>query len=264
MKAHSWWNHTGQASTIPAVRPTLRRSMNWSNGAVASRRQPPSALMSARADGGSEQYGVRSHSPRLSMPNSEWLYQMKPMMVVSATAPIEISSRVRNSRTCSTSDMVPSGLARLRRARGSSLVRNRGVRTAGYLAAPVWAPDVLAGSGRTRCRSDWGRARELRPARRPPGRAGRERPRWGAGPVAAPGSPVRPRSRPAAPDLRFEDAHRLAQRPGRVGQPLRPEEQNADPDEDQPVPWTESCPFSYLQTLASMLPAARSAAARSP
>ena len=43
---------------MPAVSPTLSRSMNWSNGAVASNRHCPSALMSARADGGSEQYGM--------------------------------------------------------------------------------------------------------------------------------------------------------------------------------------------------------------
>ncbi len=40
---------------MPAVIPTLSRNMNWSNGAVASSRHCPSALMSARADCGSEQ-----------------------------------------------------------------------------------------------------------------------------------------------------------------------------------------------------------------
>jgi hypothetical protein len=57
MKAHNWWNQIGQANTMPAVNPTLSRSMNWSNGAVASNRQLPSGLISARADGGSAQYG---------------------------------------------------------------------------------------------------------------------------------------------------------------------------------------------------------------
>ena len=46
---------TGQASTTPAVGATLTRNMNWSNGAVASSRQPPSALMLARADAGNAQ-----------------------------------------------------------------------------------------------------------------------------------------------------------------------------------------------------------------
>ncbi len=38
MNAHSWYSHTGQASTMPAVRATFSRNMNWSNGAVASSR----------------------------------------------------------------------------------------------------------------------------------------------------------------------------------------------------------------------------------
>ena len=68
------------------------------------------------------------------------------MMVVSATAPTEIRSRVRSSRTWSTSDMVPSGLIRLRRWRGSRQDRNW--RAHGlHLAAP-WRRCVLAGSGR--------------------------------------------------------------------------------------------------------------------
>jgi hypothetical protein len=40
---------------MPAVRATLSRNVNYSKGAVASSRQPPSALMLARADAGSEQ-----------------------------------------------------------------------------------------------------------------------------------------------------------------------------------------------------------------
>ncbi len=55
MNAHSWYSHTGQANTTPAVAATFRRSMNCSNGPVARRWQPPSALMSAREDAGSEQ-----------------------------------------------------------------------------------------------------------------------------------------------------------------------------------------------------------------
>ena len=39
---------------MPAFRATLTRNMNWSNDAVASSRQPPSALMLARADARSE------------------------------------------------------------------------------------------------------------------------------------------------------------------------------------------------------------------
>lgn len=72
--------------------------MNWSKGAVANSRQPPSGLMSARADDGSEQYGSRSHSPRLSNPNTEWLYQRNPATVVNAIANTEINRRVRSSR----------------------------------------------------------------------------------------------------------------------------------------------------------------------
>ena len=44
-----------------------------------------------------------------------WLYQKKPKIVVTTMAAIEISSRVRSSRMWSTSDIVPSGLALLRR-----------------------------------------------------------------------------------------------------------------------------------------------------
>ena len=40
---------------MPAVSATLSRSMNWSNGAVASSRHSPSGAMVARADAGSAQ-----------------------------------------------------------------------------------------------------------------------------------------------------------------------------------------------------------------
>ena len=55
MNAHSWYSQIGQAITTPAVAATFSRSMNCSNGPVASRWQPPSALMSAREDAGNEQ-----------------------------------------------------------------------------------------------------------------------------------------------------------------------------------------------------------------
>ena len=97
MNAHSWYSQTGQASTMPAVRPTFRRSMNWSNGAVASSRHAPSGAMSARADCGSAQYGPRSHSPRLGNPKKPWLYQKNPTIVVTTIAATAISSRLRSS-----------------------------------------------------------------------------------------------------------------------------------------------------------------------
>ncbi len=103
--------------------------MNWSNGAVANSRHSPLGAMVARADAGSEQYGPRSHSPRLWKPSTLWLYQKKPMVVVSTTAATAISSRVRSSCRCSTNDMVPSGLTRDRRRRGSSFWKISGVCT---------------------------------------------------------------------------------------------------------------------------------------
>ena len=114
---------------IPAVSATLSRSMNWSNGAVANSRHSPLGAMVARADAGSEQYGPRSHSPRLWNPKKLWLYQKNPTIVVSTTAATAISRRVRSSCRCSTSDMVPSGLARDRRRRGSSFLKIPGVCT---------------------------------------------------------------------------------------------------------------------------------------
>ena len=102
--------------------------MNWSKGAVASNRQWPLA-MSARAEGGSAQYGCRSHSPRLSSPNTGCEYQTKPIAVVSRMVPSESSSLARNSVRWSTSDMVASGLVRLRRERGSSRLNKSVVRT---------------------------------------------------------------------------------------------------------------------------------------
>src|SRR6202012_1668509 len=128
MKAQSWYSHIGQASTTPAVNATFNRSMNWSNGAVASSRHWPVA-MSARAVDGSAQYGCRSHSPRLSSPNNGCEYQTKPIVVVRAIMPSESKSRARNSVRCATSDMVASGLVRLRRRRGSSRLNNPVVRT---------------------------------------------------------------------------------------------------------------------------------------
>src|SRR3984893_616131 len=77
---------------------------------------------------------------------------MKPKIVVTETAAIEISNRVRSSRRWSTSDIVPSGLTRLRRRRGSSRRRKPGVFTGGF---------------------QWGRgARRMVPARRASGRPG--------------------------------------------------------------------------------------------
>ena len=82
---------------MPAAMPTLSRSMNWSNGAVASRRHSPSGAMAARDEAGSEQYGPRSQSPRLGKPKKLCPYQRKPTMVVSRTAATAIRSRVRSS-----------------------------------------------------------------------------------------------------------------------------------------------------------------------
>ena len=113
--------------------------MNWSNGAVASNRHWPSALICARADGGSEQYGCRSHSPRLSSPNIACEYQTNPNAVVTAIAASEISSRARNSVRWSTSDMVASGLVRLRRGRGSSRLNRPVVRTVNRRSGAVAA-----------------------------------------------------------------------------------------------------------------------------
>ncbi len=55
MNAHSSYSQIGQASTMPAVSATFSRSMNCSNGPVASSRQLSSGLMSARADAGRSQ-----------------------------------------------------------------------------------------------------------------------------------------------------------------------------------------------------------------
>src|SRR3954454_6053385 len=129
MNAHNCCNQTGQASTTPAVSATLSRSMNWSNGAVANRRHCPSGAIVARAEAGSEQYGPRSHSPRLWNPKKPLVYQKNPMIVVSTTAAAAITSLFRNSLRWSTSDMVPSGLTFARRRRGSSRLRNPGVCT---------------------------------------------------------------------------------------------------------------------------------------
>jgi len=82
---------------MPAAIPTFRRSMNWSNGAVANSRHSPSGAMDARDDAGSEQYGPRSQSPRLGKPKKLWPYQRKPTTVVNRTAMTAISSRVRSS-----------------------------------------------------------------------------------------------------------------------------------------------------------------------
>src|ERR1700757_4008202 len=102
--------------------------MNWSNGAVASSRHCPSLLILARADCGSEQYGWRSHSPRLSSPKIECEYQTNPKIVVTRIAASAISSRVRSSVRWSTSDIVASGLARLRLLRGLSRFSKPAVR----------------------------------------------------------------------------------------------------------------------------------------
>src|ERR1700758_1801245 len=102
--------------------------MNWSNGAVASSRHCPSLLIVARADCGSEQYGWRSHSPRLSSPKIECEYQTNPKIVVTRMAASEISSRVRSSVRWSTSDIVASGLVRLRLLRGLSRFSRPAVR----------------------------------------------------------------------------------------------------------------------------------------
>src|SRR3954447_6554181 len=65
MNAQISCSQTGQARMMPAVSATLSRNMNWSNGAVANNRHWPSGAIVARAEAGSEQYGPRSHSPRL-------------------------------------------------------------------------------------------------------------------------------------------------------------------------------------------------------
>src|ERR1700739_4261623 len=102
--------------------------MNWSNGAVASSRHCPSALICASADCANEHYGCLSHSPRLSSPKIECEYQKNPKIVVTRIAANEISNRVRSSVRWSTSDIVASGLVRLRLLRGLSRLSTPAVR----------------------------------------------------------------------------------------------------------------------------------------
>ncbi len=87
--------------------------------------------MVARADSGNAQYGPRSQSPpRLGIPKTPpWVYQRNPRIVVNTTANVAISSLPRSSVRCSTNDIVPSGLTRDRRRRGSSFLRNPGICT---------------------------------------------------------------------------------------------------------------------------------------
>ena len=115
MKPQICRSHTGEETTSPARKPTFRRSMNISNGDVAIRRHEPSEVRSARSSTGNEQYGRRMISPRGKMlPGAHW-YHMNPSTVPTTTAAKEISTRRRSSCKCSTRDMDPSGLFRLRR-----------------------------------------------------------------------------------------------------------------------------------------------------
>ena len=87
--------------------------MNWSNGAVANSRHSPSGADGRRAR--IRQRAVRPSQPlaeAVADPKKPWLYQKNPKIVVSTIAATAISSRVRSSCRCSTSDMVPSGLTR--------------------------------------------------------------------------------------------------------------------------------------------------------
>ncbi len=140
---------------------------------------------------------------------------------------------------CSTSDMVPSGLTRDRRRRGSSFLRNPGVCTG-----------LPRGRGlETRlCRAQWVRPR-IRPgacptaARQaePPGRRHpvpvppgcRRVPRQSVWPA---GCCVRLGVGLHLLDLGLEDPHRLAERTRRVRELLGTEEQHEYRDDDYPVP----------------------------
>src|SRR3954453_20370364 len=213
---------------IPAISPTLRRSMNWSNGPVANSRHSPSGAMVARAEAGSEQYGPRSHSPRLWNPKKPLVYQKNPMIVVSTTAAAAITSLFRNSLRWSTSDMVPSGLTLARRRRGSSRLRNPGVCT--QLA--YRSMDTDGQHGLLPCSVDEGSGRAL------VGGLGLRF--WGLHTLRCDRSRrlvgVRLRVSLHFLDLGLEDPHRLAQGTGRGGKLLGAEEQNEDSDDDDPVP----------------------------
>ena len=215
---------------MPAVSATLSRSMNWSNGAVASSRHSPSGAMVARADAGSEQYGPRSQSPRLWNPKKLWVYQKNPTIVVSTTAATAISSRLRSSCRWSTSDMVPSGLTCDAASTRIELLEDSG------------GLHGLANAMQTYRRGLTPRPvgrRAVRPVACPGGCSGRGiggvdtlRGDRGSGPAAC----VRLGVGLHLLDLGLEDPHRLAQRTGRIRKLLGAEEQNEDGDDDDPVP----------------------------
>ena len=63
MNCQIWKNQMGHAITTPAVTATFRRSVNWSNGPVASNRHSSPGVSVARELCGRSQYGPRSRLP---------------------------------------------------------------------------------------------------------------------------------------------------------------------------------------------------------
>src|SRR6201997_1251315 len=216
--------------------------MNWSNGAVASSRHCPSALICARADRGNEQYGCLSHSPRLSSPKIECEYQKNPKIVVTRIAANEISSRVRSSVRWSTSDIVASGLVRLRLLRGLSRLSKPAVR-AEALKRFTTLRQGRSGTAARRLEERTrfgvtllGGCRRVDPLRLH-GLGGFDRRRLFRFALGL-----------HFTELGLEDAHRLTQRARGIGELLGTEQQNHHDSDDRPVPRTETSHFDYLQT----------------
>src|SRR6201997_4024051 len=222
--------------------------MNWSNGAVASSRHCPSALNCARADCGNEQYGCLSHSPRLSSPKIECEYQKNPKSVVTRIAASEISSRVRSSVRWSTSDIVASGLVRLRLLRGLSRFRKPAVR-AEALKRFTTLGQWLSGSAATRLGERTRFVMALLGGRR------RVDPLRLHGLRGVDGR----RSLGLAFGLHFtelglENAHRLAQRARRIGELLRTEQQDHHDGDDRHMSRGKKVHGDYLPDVNPMLP----------
>ena len=140
--------------------------MNWSNGEVASSRHA-----AVGRDGRRARTAAASSTGRAAIhrdcgnPKKPWLYQKNPAIVVTTIAAIAISNRLRSSRRWSTSDIVPSGLTRARRRRGSSRLRIPGVCTGSPMNAAYRRGIMPRSAGRRRSgRSFVGRLGRRSPA----------------------------------------------------------------------------------------------------
>src|SRR6476620_10324658 len=93
--SQSWYSHTGEDSTTPAISADFSCSSRAENGPVASSLHPSPSPSTSRSEAGTAQYGPVRMSDRLGNPiaGMPWPNQTNPTMVPTRMPRVPKNSR---------------------------------------------------------------------------------------------------------------------------------------------------------------------------